>query len=331
LGFDVGLFGLNNPGNSILDNNQTSTTIRMTSNQEAYGLYQLGFSVEVWEPLLTNFMLTDNSGNTSYSPDEEVVLDLNIENSGNDDIIGLNISSVLSGDMEFVTVENLPTGATFNFDANTRVLNIQIPDEFVENGDSSFPIGIRVRLNNQCHFANLSSCQNTISLQARAEFTGFINTQNQSVLSSSDVDNCGLGNTLPTVIPFNENWTATWFETVNALDRTVFCDDPNALNDAQALEPSLLNCVFPLTKTETFTPDSSCSSVGTYTNTWEYTDTCGNTHGLYTQEIIVTSSPITVTTQYDTDVTTTCDMVPPVPTLEFEGGCGTRKYRRTCT
>ena len=65
LGFDAGVFLLDNTNNSIIANNQSSATIRMTSDQETYGLFLLGLAVDVWEPNVSPIVLQTNIGATT--------------------------------------------------------------------------------------------------------------------------------------------------------------------------------------------------------------------------------------------------------------------------
>ena len=85
LGFDAGVFQLSNPSNSIIGNNQTSATIRLISDLEVYGLYLLGFSVDVWSPDLSPIHLTLDTPSGSQNPGATFGASFTIENKGNDE------------------------------------------------------------------------------------------------------------------------------------------------------------------------------------------------------------------------------------------------------
>ena len=68
LGFDATLFQLKNNAKSLIGNNQTSATLRMTSDKETYGLYLLGLSVEVFEPSLGALEFTTSIGGYYFQP-----------------------------------------------------------------------------------------------------------------------------------------------------------------------------------------------------------------------------------------------------------------------
>ncbi|MCB9333928.1 MAG: HYR domain-containing protein [Lewinellaceae bacterium] len=83
----------------------------------------------------------------------------------------------------------------------------------------------------------------------------------------------------------------TWVTEPGDLDRTVDCDDPDALADAQNLFPEATdNCDNDVTNIEKeegdFVP-GQCPHTGTYTNTWTVTDECSNISEVYTQVITV--------------------------------------------
>ena len=101
LGFDAAVFDLQNTGNKFIDNNQTSATLKITSNQESYGLYLLGLSVEVYEPSLGALNFTSSTSGTGFNPGDNVQMTLSVENSGNDDIQNLEIYTTLPQEVGF--------------------------------------------------------------------------------------------------------------------------------------------------------------------------------------------------------------------------------------
>ncbi|KOH46639.1 hypothetical protein NC99_06160 [Sunxiuqinia dokdonensis] len=107
-------------------------------------------------------------------------------------------------------------------------------------------------------------------------------------------DECGNTGTNTQTITVQDVTAPEWATLPTALNRSVSCDDPDALTTAQALFPVATdNCdsdVSNIVKvSETFTP-GSCSYTGTYTNIWRVTDDCGNTSASYRQTITVTDT-----------------------------------------
>ncbi|WP_273567783.1 hypothetical protein [Maribacter halichondriae] len=95
LGFDASLFDLRNNGNRLITNNQTSAVVRMTSNQETYGLYLLGMAVEVWEPSLNQLDLYATSSDENPRAGETIQIYLDVANTGNDNIRNLNFTTTI--------------------------------------------------------------------------------------------------------------------------------------------------------------------------------------------------------------------------------------------
>src|SRR5690606_30725429 len=50
LGWDVDLFRINNPNNSVIPNNETGVTLRAMSTQDKYDIFFTSFDVEIIEP-----------------------------------------------------------------------------------------------------------------------------------------------------------------------------------------------------------------------------------------------------------------------------------------
>src|SRR5690606_15629467 len=68
----------------------------------------------------------------------------------------------------------------------------------------------------------------------------------------------------------------------------------------------------------------NCPNTGTYTNTWAFTDACGNTISAYVQ-VITIGSPDgpTFNGVLPTDITVECDDIPAITTLTASVNCGT--------
>ncbi|MFK7813680.1 MAG: Calx-beta domain-containing protein, partial [Maribacter sp.] len=195
LGFDATCFALQNPGNTIIANNQTSATVRMTSNQETYGLYLMGLSVEVFEPSLGALSFTTNVVGANFDPGDNAPVEIRVQNVGNDDIQNLEIALTLPPQVEFLNTEPLPPGVTFNFDTNTRELRFFVVDGYTDIGDPEYQLDFNLFINNEC-----VTCSADIGLQALATFNGAINPNTVGTLSSGTVDACGIGNHDPTYL-----------------------------------------------------------------------------------------------------------------------------------
>ncbi len=323
LGYDASIFELSNPSNTLIANNQTSTTLRATSGQESYGLYLVGFSIEVYEPSLGALEFTTSPLDTSYDPGETATLTMSIENSGNDNIRNLEISTILPIEVTFNATQPLPAGVTYTFDAPSRELKFFVADGYIDTGDT-FSIDFDVDVLEQCYFLE-TACSASFSIQATATFNGEINTTQQTTNSSGTVDECGFGNHDPSIVEINQPDAVDWETGNNDLNVTIACDDATALANAQALEPATEFCDFTLDKISgAFVADPDCEAEGTYTNTWTFTDACGRISETFTQVItLVDTTAPTFNETLPADTVAAYDNIPSPETLTASDSCDT--------
>ncbi len=324
LGYDASIFELSNPGNSLIANNQTSTTLRAISGQESYGLYLVGFSIEVYEPSLGALEFTTSPLNSTYDAGDIATLSLSIENSGNDNVHNLEISTILPIEVDFDSTQPLPSGVTYSFNSGTRELKFFVANGYVDTDDPQFNIDFNLEVKEQCYFLE-TACSANFSIQASATFNGEINTTQQTTNSSGTLDECGFGNFDPSIVDINQPLQVNWSSVANELDRTVSCDDTTALSDALALEPVTEFCDFTMNKTEgVFVADPGCESEGTYTNTWTFTDACGRISEIFTQVITLedTTAP-SFNEPLPSDTVAAYDNIPSPATLTANDSCDT--------
>ncbi len=296
LGFDAAIFELSNPSNTIIGNNQTSATFRLTSTQETYGLFLLGMSIDVWSPNLGPIHLTLDTPNTSLNPSTTFGASFTVENTGNDDAKSLEVSTTLPPQVTLVEpiTPALPAGITYNYNTTTNVLEFFVADGIADAGAPAVIVDFDLQVRDECYFLE-TSCDLQFELQLEANYIGSQNPTPQSTVSSANLDTCGVGILDPIVIDVTQP-TISWDTAVNTLDRELECNDVAGLNTAQALEPQANKCNLTLTKTSgVFVPNPTCPSTGTYTNTWNFTDACGVTISDYVQTItIVNTTPLVI-------------------------------------
>ncbi|MEM5566032.1 hypothetical protein WNY78_12995, partial [Psychroserpens sp. AS72] len=326
LGFDAAVFSLDNgyPFNTVIGNNQTSATIRLTSNQETYGLYLLGLSVDVWAPDLNPIEMVLNSGANPTDAGENLGFDFDILNLGNDNAVNLEISTILPPQVEFLGTSSLLNGITYNFNTTTRELKFNFIDGLVNVGSPSINIGLNIVVKDECYFLE-ENCDRTFELQFTATYNGVLNPIKQTTFSSATLDECNIGVQDPSVITVNMPAEATWSNPPNDLDRNIDCNDQSALDNALSLEPETDKCDFTYTKTTgNFVSDPNCPSSGTYTNSWTFTDSCGRTSPPYVQ-VITIGNPNNpeFNEALPQNETVQCDDVPDAPTLTATVSCGT--------
>ncbi|MEZ4797650.1 MAG: hypothetical protein R2785_10845, partial [Flavobacteriaceae bacterium] len=328
LGFDAAVFQLNNPLNTIIGNNQTSATIRLTSDQETYGLYLLGLSVDVWAPDLNPIEMILNSGSNPTSPGSVLGFEFNLLNLGNDNAVNLEISATLPPQLVFVP-GTLPNGVTYTYNSSTRELTFNVLDGLVNVGSPLLNVSFNLMVQDECYFLE-ENCDTEFELQFVATYNGILNPNQQTTLSSANLDDCNIGLQDPNIIIVTQPDEAVWSTPIGGLDRFVECDDSEALSAAQALEPETDKCDFTYTKTiGSFVPNSTlaipgdpCPYLGTYTNTWIFTDACGRTSAEYVQTItIVDTTAPTFNETLPVDATVECDNVPAADTLTASDNC----------
>jgi gliding motility-associated-like protein/uncharacterized repeat protein (TIGR01451 family) len=304
LGFDAAVFPLDNPGNSIIGNNQTSATLRLTSNQEVYGLYLLGLAVEVYQPSLNPLVVTQTAGTNPANPGDIIGFNFNIQNTGNDNALNVTLSTTIAPQATLLSVTNLPAGVTYTFNPVTGDLVFNVADGLLDVGDPPIDIDIELQVNDECYFLE-DDCTLAFDLQFTATYIGEQNPNQILTVSTANPNSC-------TAVPYTVNINqpvVNWATAAGALDVTVSCDDPAALNQAQALEPVPDKCDFTLNKTSGPFVSGNCPNTGTYTNTWNFTDACGVTIADYVQTITVTdnegptaSNPPTINVECSGDV-----------------------------
>ncbi len=285
LGYDAAVFPLDNPGNSVIGNNQTSATLRLTSNQEIYGLYLLGLAVEVYRPSLNPLVITQTTGSNPANPGDILGFNFNIQNTGNDNALNVTLSTTIAPQATLLSITNLPAGATYTYDPVTGDLVINVADGTLDVGDPPIDIDMEIEINDECYFLE-DDCTLSFDLQFTATYIGEQNPGQVISVSTADPNSC-------TAVPYAVNINqpiVNWATPAGALDATVSCDDPAALAQAQTLEPVPDKCNFILNKTSGPLVNGSCPNTGTYTNTWNFTDACGVTIADYVQTITVTDN-----------------------------------------
>ncbi|PYE81866.1 gliding motility-associated-like protein [Winogradskyella epiphytica] len=323
LGFDAAVFNLNNINNSIIGNNQTSATVRLTSNQETYGLYLLGMSVDVWAPNFDPINVVSNTISNPVNPGSNIGFTFSLHNTGNDSAVNLEFSTTLPSQLEYFP-GNLPNGVVATYDSTTRKLTFSIDDNLVSVGSPLLNVDFNLKVKEECYFLE-ENCDLVIPLQFEATYNGINNPSAQSTISSSASSECSIGNQKPTEIRVKQPDQAVWVTAINELDRSIDCNDPDALAAAQSLEPVADKCDFEYNKVSgEFVANPNCANTGTYTNTWTFTDACGRTSEEYVQVITIgnPNGPDFNETLPD-NITVQCDAIPVAPTLSASVNCGT--------
>ena len=92
-GVDIAMFNIDNTGNAIIDNNQTSTVLRYGSTEDTYIIFNVTFSVDAYIPetqgVLTNTSIDGSPpgpGNTTLEPSEDADYAIEIKNTGTEAI-----------------------------------------------------------------------------------------------------------------------------------------------------------------------------------------------------------------------------------------------------
>lgn len=179
LGFDTGIIELNNGNNSIIDNNDTRATLKLSTDGDGYGIYFNAFNIEIIEPtIVLTKIVEDVDGNdigggdvTLNQPLEYVIT---FQNTGNDDATNFTIRDILPINVIFDenTGITLPRGVTKrSYNPTTREIIFDIDSDRVKINGSKHSIRLNVQVVPDCKSLS-DACSNSIDNQAFATYKG---------------------------------------------------------------------------------------------------------------------------------------------------------------
>ena len=218
LGFDVDLYQLSNPNNSVITNNQTSAHVRFTSNQDTYWPFLNALSVEIIEPELQMVKsVLDAAGNdiqgTPVGLGSELWYNISFQNVGTDDATNVIITDRLPKNVDLLetstggTVYNgmrfdidLPAGVTIVGYEGPSAANgfraqveFGVPDNMVRENGAEYNIRLHVQVVSDCNELR-DVCSNVVQNQAFARYEGVrggVVVDNEP--SYSGFDSCDFG------------------------------------------------------------------------------------------------------------------------------------------
>ncbi|SKC00904.1 conserved repeat domain-containing protein, partial [Salegentibacter salinarum] len=109
-GIDISMFNIPNVGNSVIDNNQTSTTFRYGSTQDTYSIFSIAMSVDAYIPEIEGISsLTaingSTAGNPPYNaePGDELSYKIELRNKGTENVEDLKVVIPVPYNADYLT------------------------------------------------------------------------------------------------------------------------------------------------------------------------------------------------------------------------------------
>ncbi|WP_299622553.1 Ig-like domain-containing protein [uncultured Tenacibaculum sp.] len=206
LGFDVDLFQINNPGNSVIANNQADIQARFTTDSDMYWPFLSAIAVEISEPdLRVVNTIDDGAGNdlsgSVLSLGSDFWYNFEFQNIGNEDATNAVISSRLPKNISIIPSDVIvPSGVNFTYTPPSNAngfrgeVTFSINDNLVQESNSSQSIRFHAQLSSNCSEFT-EACSNIIETQAFSNFSGInsgIQVSNKPSVSGVDACNQGI-------------------------------------------------------------------------------------------------------------------------------------------
>ena len=202
LGFDIGIFNLENANNRILDNNTTEATLNFSTGGEWYYPYMFAFSIEVTEPIILmskrvfNAANQDVTGKNTIALGETLRYEIKFQNQGNDNAKNLVITDNITDNLESSITNITPSDnkITTNYNPTNRKLTINVPDELVKKNSKEYAVSFNVKVTDKCSQWK-NPCANEIKNIAYASYKGELNNTTTFTPKSSSTlfTACGSG------------------------------------------------------------------------------------------------------------------------------------------
>ncbi|TVZ51926.1 T9SS type B sorting domain-containing protein [Dokdonia sp. Hel_I_53] len=182
LGFDTGIIAVPNPGNSVINNGDTSAVVTLGTVQDTYFQYFFSFAVEIIEPDIVFTKTVEDELGQDISDQvvglgQELNYVISFQNIGNDDGQNLIIRDVLPINtvFDFPSGLDLPPGVTVvSYDPATREIVLSVEDYLIEEGDPVVEFRINANVVENCNDLS-SACSNLVQNQAFASYVGTVN------------------------------------------------------------------------------------------------------------------------------------------------------------
>ena len=183
LGFDTGILSVPNPSNAVIDNDDTSATIRLETSGDTFFPYFFAFAVDIIAPnmVLTKTVedaLGNDIGGSLVGLGTELNYVIGFQNTGNDDATGLTIRDILPINVDFnypADMGLLPPGVTVqSYNPATREIIFSVDDSVIQENDPVLEIRFKVTVVRECSLLN-NACDNIVSNQAYSTYGGTLN------------------------------------------------------------------------------------------------------------------------------------------------------------
>jgi hypothetical protein len=242
-GVDFSMFTIPNASNSVIGNNQTSTTFRYGSTSEVFTIFGFAMSVDSYvsepEGVLTVNSI-DNVSNPpqpySVLPGKEISYTLNIKNKGteaiNNNIVTIPISNMINFVVSSITYTKSATVTTTNvpyYDSGTQSIiwdmgTLPLP---VNPEDLLATITFKVRATDDCAIIINNSCTSVISVGGTINGVGSISGVSTTKEIFKGFDNstgCQIPITSPTIVTL-DNSGSPCFTALAGPDQVVSCGE----------------------------------------------------------------------------------------------------------
>ena len=228
LGFDIGVFKLENANKRILGNDTTEASLHLTSAGDYYVPFMFAFNVEVIEPTVLMSKRVFNSANQDVTGKNTIALgetlryEIKFQNQGNDNAKDLEITDIITDNLES-SITNITTSdnkITTNYNPANRKLTISVPDELVKKNSKEYTVSFNVKVTNKCNQWK-NPCANEIKNIAYATYKGELNNTTTFTPKSSSTlfTACGSGVEGPSNFIVNANFSNCTFKN----DPVVLC------------------------------------------------------------------------------------------------------------
>lgn len=228
LGFDIGVFKLENANKRILGNDTTEASLHLTSAGDYYVPFMFAFNVEVIEPIVLMSKRVFNSANQDVTGKNTIALgetlryEIKFQNQGNDNAKDLEITDIITDNLES-SITNITTSdnkITTNYNPANRKLTISVLDELVKKNSKEYTVSFNVKVTNKCNQWK-NPCANEIKNIAYATYKGELNNTTTFTPKSSSTlfTACGSGVEGPSNFIVNANFSNCTFKN----DPVVLC------------------------------------------------------------------------------------------------------------